>query len=110
MGSHESLSLPHRFKPPHPSLSLPGRLTICLEIHINHFAILIDGPPQLVLLAIDLNGPAHRRRLHQCKTCRHNHSDASFGEQVFNIAVAEIESVVEPESLPHEVLWVRRRK
>lgn len=36
--------------------------------------------------------------------------DAAFSEKVFDVSVAEIESIVEPESLPHEVLWVRRRK
>jgi len=41
---------------------------------------------------------------------RHGHDNATFGEQVFDISVTQVESVVEPESLPHEVLWVRRRK
>ena len=34
-----------------------------LKIHIHHIAILIHCSPQIVPLAIDLNGPAHRRRL-----------------------------------------------
>ena len=42
--------------------------------------------------------------------CFSGDSDASFGEEIFNISVAQIEAVVEPESLPHEVLWVQRRK
>jgi hypothetical protein len=33
-------------------------VALCLKIHINHFAALIYGSPQIVLLAIDLNGPA----------------------------------------------------
>jgi len=40
----------------------------------------------------------------------HGPDDASFGEQVFDISVTQVESEVEPETLPHEVLWVRRRK
>jgi hypothetical protein len=33
------------------------------EKHINSSALLIHSPPEIVLLAIDLNGPAHRRWL-----------------------------------------------
>jgi len=33
-----------------------------LKIHINHLASLVDGTPQIVLLATDLHGPAHRAR------------------------------------------------
>jgi hypothetical protein len=27
---------------------------LCLKIHINHFAILVNGPPKVMLLAVDL--------------------------------------------------------
>ena len=40
---------------------------------------------------------------------RQGHGYTAFGEQVFYIAVAQIESMVEPESLPNAVLWVQRR-
>jgi hypothetical protein len=36
--------------------------------------------------------------------------DASLGEKVFYISVAQVEAIVEPENLPHEVLWLPRRK
>jgi hypothetical protein len=36
--------------------------------------------------------------------------NASFSEQVFYIQVSQVEPIVQPESLPHEVLWVRHRK
>jgi hypothetical protein len=26
-----------------------------LKIHVNHFAILVDGPPEIVLLAVDFH-------------------------------------------------------
>jgi hypothetical protein len=33
-----------------------------LKIYINHFTVLVDGSPQVMLFAIDLNGPARRAR------------------------------------------------
>jgi hypothetical protein len=39
-----------------------------------------------------------------------SNNDAALSQEILDIAVAEIESVVEPESLPHEVLWVQHRK
>ena len=33
-----------------------------LKIYINHFAILVDRSPQIVLLSVDLNGAARRAR------------------------------------------------
>jgi hypothetical protein len=33
--------------------------------------------------------------------------DASLSEQILYIPVAQVESIAKPESLPHEVLWVR---
>ena len=37
-------------------------------------------------------------------------SDPSFSEQILYIAMTKVEAIVEPESLPHEVLWVQHRK
>ena len=34
-----------------------------LKIHVDNVIILINGPPQVMLFTIDLNGPAHRRIL-----------------------------------------------
>jgi hypothetical protein len=45
-------------------------ITPCLQIYINDLTILINCPPKIMLFAIDLNGPARRRRLHQCRRCR----------------------------------------
>jgi hypothetical protein len=39
--------------------------------YINHFAILIHGSPQAVLLAIDQNGPARRAKWRQPTTRGH---------------------------------------
>ena len=33
------------------------------------------------------------------------YSDASFGEQIFNIAMAEVETIVEPDSVADDVRW-----
>ena len=35
---------------------------------------------------------------------------ATFRQAIINIAMAQVEAIVEPESLPHEVLWVLFRK
>jgi hypothetical protein len=37
-------------------------ISLGLEIDINYITILIHSPPKVVLLAVDLNGPAHRAR------------------------------------------------
>jgi hypothetical protein len=34
-----------------------------LKEYVNNLTILVDRPPKIMLLAVDLNGPAHRRRL-----------------------------------------------
>ena len=49
-----------------------GPVTLGLEKDINDLSILINRPPEVVLLVIDLNGPAHRRRLRQYRRCRRN--------------------------------------
>jgi len=38
------------------------------------------------------------------------HGDTPLSEQILNISMTEVEAIVKPESLPHEVLWVQRRK
>ena len=78
--------------------------------------VLIDGPPQVMLLAVDpdedfvdveginiaamLSLQATRingTKLDTPKTdCVSGHSDATFSEKIFNVAVAEIEAIVEP--------------
>jgi hypothetical protein len=35
---------------------------VCLQENINHLTILVYSQPELMLLAVDLNGPAHRAR------------------------------------------------
>jgi hypothetical protein len=72
MGTQESLSLPHRFEPAQlighdlPGFTAigsdqtleeafsSGTISLCLEINVNYFSVLIDRPPQVVLLSIDL--------------------------------------------------------
>ena len=41
-------------QPPEKSLR-SGTITLCLEKYINNFAILVNSPPQVMLLAIDLH-------------------------------------------------------
>jgi hypothetical protein len=59
-------------------MSLMERVPFGLKVHIDHLAILIHGSPQIMLLALNL------------------HEDFV---NVEGIAVAQVESVVEPDSL-----------
>ena len=49
------------FEKPLRSSSIPPRL----QEYINDFTVLIHSSPEIMPLAIDLSGPAHRRRLHR---------------------------------------------
>ena len=85
-----------------------------------------------MLLAFDVNGPAHRRILHDAERVHESamsalQSNCEFGteldapeadffiaegntmfrEQIFNVSMAQVEAIVEAESLPHELLCVR---
>ena len=83
-----------------------------LQEHINNLAILVHSSPKIVLLPVDLNGPAHRRRPRRCRRCRRSHGDcfsrygdASLGQKIFNISVAEVESKVQPNGIGNDIGW-----
>ncbi|MEH6570166.1 MAG: hypothetical protein V7709_13890 [Halioglobus sp.] len=52
-----------------------------LKININHLTVLIDSQPEIMLFAVDLNGPAHRRTLHRGRTYLHILGDFVSGAQ-----------------------------
>ena len=39
--------------------------------------------------------------------CFSGYSDASLGKDILDISMTQVEAILEPESLPHEVLWLR---
>jgi hypothetical protein len=98
-------------------------ITLCLKVHINHFAILIDCPPEVMLLAIDLYedfvneervaiasvlsfqaASIDSPELDTPKADRFTADrDTAFGENVFDISMAEIESIVEPDSIGNDI-------
>jgi hypothetical protein len=85
-----------------------GAIPFRLEIHINYFAILVNCPPKIVLLAVDFDedfvdveGIAIATMLAFQSTCIDGtkldtpesdrfaaYGDTSFGQELFNIAVA----------------------
>jgi hypothetical protein len=101
-------------------------ITHGLQIHINNLAILVYCSPKIVLLAIELDedfadeeGVAvalmpsfqasgrNGSKLDTPETdCFAADSDASLSQPIFDIAEAQAEAIVEPKSLPQEVLWV----
>jgi hypothetical protein len=97
-------------------------ISLSLQVHINHFSVLVDGSPKITLLAIDLHqdlideqGIAETPMLSFQATCINGtefdapetdrfsaNSDASLSEQIFNEwsgipAVTQIEAIVEPD-------------
>jgi hypothetical protein len=106
-------------------LGTVDRLWNQLKIHINNLTILVNRSPQIMLLTVDLhedfvnvegvaiapvlwfqstgiNGseldaPQADRFSADC--------NASFSEEIFDIAVAEAESVVEPNGIGNDVRW-----
>ena len=96
-----------------------------MKIHINHFTVLVYGPPELMLLAVDLDeyfidvkGVAetsvpslkaagiNRTELNATETDRFAaDGDTAFREKIFDIAVAEVESMLEPDGIGNNVRW-----
>ena len=92
-------------------------ITLRLQIHINNLTILIDCSPQVVLFAIhlykdfiDAEGVAiasmfsfqapsiNGTELVTPEAYRFSgHSDAALGQLVFDVTVAQVESIVEPD-------------
>ena len=42
--------------------------------------------------------------------CFPGDDNPAFRQNIFDVSMAQVEAIVEPESLPHEVLWVQRRR
>ena len=94
-----------------------------LSIDIDHFSILIHSTPQILLLAIDLHedlvdeeriaittvSPFKTTSISSSKfdTPKSDgfvaNNDASLREQVFDITIAEVESMVEPDRVTDDV-------
>ena len=100
-------------------------VTLCLQVHINHVAVLIYGPPKIMLLPIDFHehlideesvtiasmlslqsSGVDGTKLDTPEADRFaTDGDASFGKQIFDVAVTQIESVVEPNCVTDDVRW-----
>jgi hypothetical protein len=94
-----------------------------LEIHINNFTILIDRSPQKMLPAIDLDEhlvyvervavssvrPLQSSRVYSSEfdTPKSDglsaDGDATLSQQIFDVTVAQIETIVEPDSITDDV-------
>jgi len=58
-------------------------ITLGLKINIQYLTILVDCSPQIMLLAIESDGFVADR-------------DTTFSQEIFDISIAQVESVVEP--------------
>ena len=96
-----------------------------LQIHINDFAVLVDGPPQVVLFPADLHehfiqkvsiakstmstsqtSGKFRTEFIDPKSYRFvTDGDISLGWQILDISSTEIEAVVEPDCLLDDRRW-----
>jgi hypothetical protein len=106
MASHQSLEEPH----------CCCSISLCLEKHIYYFAILINSSPEIMLLTIDLyehfidkECVAVSSVLSLQTPCIFGtefntpqsdgfiaDSDTSFGKEIFNVTLAEVETIIEP--------------
>ena len=107
--------------------ALSGRsVTPSLQKNIDYFSILIDGAPQIVLDAADLDEDfidkeripetlvstlqtpgVFRTKLVAPQPNRFiTDFDATFSQKIFDIAVTEIESMVEPDGILNDRRWV----
>ena len=111
---------PH--KPPEESLRCRA-ISSSLQIDVDHFSILIHSPPQILLLTIDLHedlvdeeriaittvSPFQTTSISSTKfdTPKSDgfvaNNDASLREQVFDITIAEVESMVQPDRVTDDV-------
>ena len=111
-------------QPPEESL---GRLGVSprLQVHIDDLAVLIDRSPQVVTLTGNLDehfvdeervaesgvlAPKSPRKMWAELVAPQPHRlvahlDAAFGEQILDVAVAEIETMVEPDRALNDGGW-----
>ena len=110
------------YQPPEEPLC-SGTVSLCLQEYINNFAILVHGPPQIMLLAVYLHKDLiyeesiaiasvlafqaaciNGAELDTPETdCFSADGDASFSEEIFDIPMAEIEAVVQPDSVGNDI-------
>ena len=104
-----------------------GTILAGLKVYIHYFSVLVHSPPQIVLLASDLyedlinvecvavalvsafqwtsvfsselDAPESDGLMADC--------DTTFGQQISDIPVAEVESIVEPNSVTYDI-WGNR--
>ena len=102
-----------------------GPISPGLKVDINYFTVLVNSPPQIVLLAVDLykylidieriaialmppfqaaaiNGSEFYAPQPNCFAADR---DASFSEKVFYIPVAQIEAIVQPDRVGNDLRW-----
>ena len=100
-------------------------ISLCLEININHFAILIYCTPEVMLLAVDLyknfidekcvtiatvlslqSSGVEITEFYAPEADRFAaDSDASLSQKIFNITVAQVEAIIEPDCVADDVQW-----
>jgi hypothetical protein len=98
-------------------------IALGLEIHVNDFPILVNCPPEIVLLTFDLHEDfideecitittvlsfkspgVHSPELDTPQANRFAaDGDASLSQQIFNISMAEIKSIVEPDGITNDI-------
>ena len=103
----------------------PCSVTLGLEKDINDISILIYGPRKIMLLTINLHedfidvegvtvssvfafpsAGIETAKLDTPQTDRFTaDGDTSLGQQIFNIAVTQVESVVEPDGVADNIEW-----
>lgn len=102
-------------------------IPLCLQVDIDHLTVLIHSTPQVMLLAvylhkdfIDVEGIAIASVFSLKSPCVQSTEldapdsdrfttdrDAPFCQQILNISMAEIESVVEPDGVGNDIGWGR---
>jgi len=109
-----------------PEEPLCGRsIPLCLKIYINDFAILVDSPPQIMLLAVYLHknfinvegvsvasviplqsSSVNSAKLDTPEADRFSaDGDSSLREEILYVPVTQVESIVEPDSIGNDVRW-----
>ena len=107
--------------PEEPLRSSP--IPLVLQVNIHHLAILVHGPPQIMLLAFDLYEyfvNIERIAVAAMPTLQSPgvksteldapepdglvaDGDAALREQIFNISVAQVKSVVQPDGIAYDI-------
>jgi hypothetical protein len=96
-----------------------------LQIHVHHLAIQIYSAPQVMLLTLDLDEDfidvervatalmlsfqptsINSSEFDTPETdCFSADDDASFYEEIFNIAMTKVEAIIKPDGVGNDVKW-----